>query len=120
MKITAKPLNRLVLATLAGVGLFSLLLPQSSWADDAPRQVNPLEDFNSDQNSSNPFSRTADSFSMLDLIRRATSNTRSWDDYSSDQNENLDSAAAEFRARQRQLIQGQQQPSPSSSVSKPQ
>ena len=118
MKISVKSLNRLLLATLAGVGLVSLLLPQASWADDVPRQVQPIEDFNSEQNN-NPFARNSDSFGMLDIIRRATSNTRSWDDYTTDQNENLNSAAAEFRARQRQLIQNPQQASPNNSVTKP-
>lgn len=137
MKTLVKSLNRLVLVALAGFGVASLVLPQASRADDLPRQVEPLEEFNSGQNddvprqvrpleefnsdqNSNPFSRSADSFGMLDIIRRATSNTRNWDDYTRDQNEDLNSAAAEFRARQRQLIQNPQQVNPDPSVTQPQ
>lgn len=137
MKTLARSLTRLVLV-VAGIGVASLVLPQTSWADDLPRQVEPLNEFNSNQDdniprqvrpleefnsdqTTDPFSsRSTDSFGMLDLIRRATSNTRNWDDYTRDQNEDLNSAAAEFRARQRQLIQSPQQVNPSPSVTQPQ
>lgn len=121
MKMQTKLLTRLVLGTVAGISL-SLLLPQPSRADDNPRQVNPLQDIDP-QNSSDPFTRmnNGDNFGLLDLVRRATSNTRSWDQFSTDQNQSLDSEAAKFRARQREIIQSQpQQPSPGNSVTTPQ
>jgi len=121
MKIKNKLLIRLVLAFIAGASLASLTPAETTWADDAPRQVNPLDEFNSQQ-SNDPFSsRNDSSLGMMDLIRRVTTNTRSWDDYTTDQNESLNSAAAQFRARQRQLIQNQQQPTtPSNGTTVPQ
>ena len=113
-------LKQLVLGTVLGIGLVSLLQPQC-WAQ-AREQVNPLEDFEYEQNS-DPFSgnNEADSFGVFDLIHRANlGNTRSLSDYSTEQNENLDAAAAEFRARQRKQIQGSGQASQPNSISTPQ
>lgn len=124
MKMPAKSLNGLVLRTLVGIGVASLLvLPQPSWAE--PAQVNPLQDFDTQQNS-DPFSGSntngneEDSFGVFDLIHRAQmGNVRTLQDYSTDQNENLDAAAAQFRELQRKRIQGQPRTSPADSVSSP-
>lgn len=122
MKMPLLPLARLVVGTVAGIGLVSLLLPQPSWAQAT--DVNPLQDFEPQEHRrSDPFSRTndADGFGVFDLIHRATlGNNRSLDDFSSEQNESLDAAAAQFRARQRQQIQGQGQASQVNPVSTPQ
>lgn len=120
MKMPFFPLTRLVLGTLAGIGVVSLLLPQPSWAQQA-NDVNPLQDFDPEQNS-DPFSRTneGDSFGVFDLIHRANlNNNRSPGDYSAEQNEGLDAAADQFRQMQQQRIQGQQQASPANSVTAP-
>ena len=46
---------------------------------------------------------------MVDFIRRASQGSgRSVGDYSAEQSENLDTAAAQFRARQQRQLQGQQ------------
>ena len=117
MKIQVS-LKQLFLGTVLGVGLVSLVQPQC-WAQ-VPERVNPLQNFGSEQNS-DPFSgeNEADSFGVFDLIHRANlGNTRSLSDYSTEQNENLDAAAAQFRLRQRQQIQ--RQPSPTDAISTPQ
>lgn len=120
MKIPFLSLTRLFLGTVAGVGIVLCLLSQPSRADDVPGRVNPIQDFN-DQNNDDPFARGADDFSILNLIHRASqSNGRSLEEYSSEQSESLNTEASEFRARQRELIQGQQQVRPSSSVTVPQ
>lgn len=121
MKITLLPLARLVLGTVAGIGVVSLLLPQPTWAQTT--DVNPLQDLQPQDNRSDPFSRTNEDsgLGMFDLIHRATlGNTRSIEDFSSEQNESLDAAAAQFRARQRQQIQGPGQASQVNPVSAPQ
>lgn len=113
MKMPLLPLTRLFLGTVAGIGLVSLLLPQPSWAQQA-NDVAPLQDFDPEGNS-DPFSRTdqGDSLGVFDLIHRARlGNNRSLDEYSTEQNESLDAAAAKFRQMQQQRIQGQQQVSP--------
>lgn len=119
MKMLGKLLTGFAVSSVAGLGM-TLITPQSSRADDIPRQVNPLQDLNSQQ-SSDPFTRmdSGDGLGLFDLIRRASSSTPSWDQYSSEQNQSLDSAASEFRARQREIIQGQQQ-APTNTVTTPQ
>jgi hypothetical protein len=72
-----------------------------------------------DQNT-DPFSRNNSSnFDMFDLIHRANFGTLNWNN--DEQNQQLDSAAAAFKARQQKLLQGQQQRpvTPSSSTITP-
>ncbi len=113
MKVSRLHLTRLILSTLAGIGLFSSLLAQRSWAQlrsDENVNTQPLQDYLSpQQQNSNPFSSQSrgDSLGTLDLVRRATQGSKlSVEDYSNQQNENLDSAASQFRARQLEQIQG--------------
>jgi hypothetical protein len=96
--------TRLYIAALAGIGFASLLTAQPSLA-----QLNQVDSFpgsNSDQNT-DPFSRNSGDFNMFDLIHQANFGTLNWN--SEQQNQELDSAALEFKKRQQQLIQGQQQ-----------
>lgn len=121
MKMQALSLTRLVLGTVVGIGVISLLLPQITWAQTT--RVNPLEDFENQDNNSDPFSsgKEQDSLGVFDLIHRATlGNNRSLQDYSAEQNQNLNDAAAQFRTRQRQRIQGQGQASEVNPVTTPQ
>ncbi|NDJ23855.1 hypothetical protein GS682_19855 [Nostoc sp. B(2019)] len=102
-------MTKLVVATVAGIGA-SLLTAQPSLA-----QINQVDSFpgggNSDQNT-DPFSRNSGDFNMFDLIHRANFGAINWN--SEQQNQELDSAAVEFKKRQQQRIQGQQQPTPNS------
>lgn len=119
MKKQPKSLTSLVLSTVAGISV-SLLLPQPSWAQTT--SVNPLEDLNSEQ-SSDQFSRTneGNSFGVFDLIHRANLGSGpNIEDYSSQQNESLNTAAAEFRKKQRERLQVQQQATPTNPVITPQ
>ena len=121
MKMQALSLTRLVLGTVVGIGVISSLLPQITWAQAT--RVNPLEDFENQENSNDPFSsgKEQDSLGVFDLIHRANlGNNRSIQDYSAEQNQNLNDAAAQFRARQRQRIQGQGQASEVNPVTTPQ
>lgn len=110
-----KLLTSLILSTVAGISA-SLLLPQPSWAQVTTTDVNPLEDLNSEQ-SSDPFSRTGSSFGVFDLIHRANLGSGpNPDEYSSQQNESLNTAAAEFRKKQQERLQVQQQATPTNPV----
>lgn len=116
MKISANSLTKLVYVAVTAIGVASLLMPQPGWAD-AASEANPLKDFNTDQGG-DPFSRTdqGDSFGIFDLIHRAQ--LGNLDSDSEGMQQNLDSAAAEYRARQRKLIQSQ--PTPVAPISTPQ
>lgn len=118
MKLSPLPLTRLVLGTVAGIGLFSSLLVQPTWAEPSAPSYNPNSDANPLQGlgpqdyGSDPFARMnrGDSMGLMDLMRRATqSGNRSIDDFNSEQNQSIDQAAAQFRARQQQQIQGKKQ-----------
>jgi hypothetical protein len=112
MKKPFLQIPRLLVATVAGISFASLLMAQPSSAQvSSPADAFPSNS-TTDQNT-DPFSRTnSDNFNMFDLIHRANFGTLNWN--SDQQNEQLDSAAAAFKARQQKLIRGeQQQASPS-------
>lgn len=102
-----------VLATLSTMGSTALFLPQPSLAQSAPKPQ-PLQDLFPTKDNNDPFSSRGNGLGVFDLIHRATlSPGRSLEDFSSEQDKNLTDAATEFRERQRQLIQQQQQNQPS-------
>ncbi|MEH2148365.1 hypothetical protein [Nostoc sp.] len=107
MKKPFLQIPRLFVATVAGISFASLLMAQPSSAQiSSPTDAFPTNS-TTDQNT-DPFSRSnSDNFNMFDLIHRANFGTLNWD--SNQQNEELNSAAAAFKARQQKLIQGQQQ-----------
>jgi hypothetical protein len=106
MKKPFLQIPRLFVATVAGISFASLLIAQPSSAQVSPTDAFPSNS-TTDQNT-DPFSRSnSDNFNMFDLIHRANFGTFNWN--SDQQNEQLDSAAAAFKARQQKLIQGQQQ-----------
>ncbi|MEH2245908.1 hypothetical protein [Nostoc sp.] len=112
MKKPFLQITRLFVATAAGISFASLLIAQPSSAQiSSPTDAFPSNS-TTDQNT-DPFSRSnSDNFNMFDLIHRANFGTLNWD--SNQQNDQLNSAAAAFKARQRKLIQGEQlQPTPS-------
>lgn len=119
MKISPKSLTNLVLGTVAGISLVSLLMPQLGWAQTT--NVNPLQDLNPEQNQ-DPFSNSSEgnSFSMFNIIHRANlGGSLNIDDYNAAQNESLNNAAAEFRKKQLERMQ-QQQATPINQVTTPQ
>ncbi|MEH2175749.1 hypothetical protein [Nostoc sp.] len=107
MKKPFLQITRLFVATAAGISFASLLMAQPSSAQvSSPADAFPSNS-TTDQNT-DPFARSnSDNFNMFDLIHRANFGTLNWD--SNQQNEELNSAAAAFKARQQKLIQGQQQ-----------
>jgi hypothetical protein len=111
MKKPLLQISRLFVATVAGISFASLLMAQPSSAQVSPTDAFPSNS-TTDQNT-DPFSRSnSDNFNMFDLIHRANFGTLNWN--SDQQNEQLDSAAEAFKARQQKLIEGQQQATPSS------
>lgn len=106
--ILGKRLTQLVLGLLAGTALVPFVLPQIILAQSLDRD--PSQDFQRQDNNDAVYgSGTGQNFSVFDMIHRANlGNNRSIEDFSVEQGENLDSAAAEFRAKQRERLQIQQ------------
>ncbi|MCC5641420.1 hypothetical protein LC607_00285 [Nostoc sp. CHAB 5824] len=117
MKKPFLQIPRLFVATVAGISFASLLMAQPSSAQVSPADAFP-NNSTTDQNT-DPFSRSnSDNFNMFDLIHKANFGTLNWNP--EQQNEQLDSAAAAFKARQQNLIRGQQQATPGSPLVIPQ
>lgn len=118
MKNTAKLYKRLVLGTVASIGITSLLLPQLVRAQSS-NDVNPLQDFQNQDRTSDPFSsRNDDSMnSVFDLIHRAQlGSNRDAGEFNAEKTQSLDAAAAEFKKRQQERIQS---PNPVQPVNNP-
>lgn len=117
MQMLVKSCIKLFLGTVAGISLFSLLLPQSIWAQTAT-EVNPLQDFDPQLQNQDPFSSDSDPVgSIFDLMHRAQQgNIRSANEYSAEQDKVINDAAAQFRSMQLQRIQKQQQGNQNNSV----
>lgn len=109
---------RNTLSLLLGAGSLSLLLSQPSLAQQTT-YADPLQSTET-QNSTNPFYNPGNEDSMdtmFDMIHRAQLGpSRSMEEYASDQQNSLDAAAAEFRARQQQMLQ---QPNPAVTTTEP-
>ncbi|MES1023163.1 hypothetical protein ABN584_09710 [Gloeocapsa sp. BRSZ] len=119
MKLSRILLTQILLGTAAGV-ITTFLLPSASLAQ-VTNSADPQEIFRRERNN-DPFSsqNTNDSFGMFDLIHRAQMGTmRDPYEYANEQNQNINSAAEAFRARQRQLMQqsSQQQATPANAPS---
>ncbi|WP_414550606.1 hypothetical protein [Anabaena sp. CCY 0017] len=110
MKKPFLSVTKVSVLTLAGIGFASLFMAQPSVA-----QLNSV-DRGTNQNS-DPFAGpNSGEFNMFDMIHRANMGTLNWNP--NQQREQLDSTAADFRARQQKAFQEkQQQPSNTDSPS---
>lgn len=108
MKISFLPLTKLVILTVAGIGVTSLIMSKPSLAQSQvndPQNVDPL-------NSSDPLSTSSNEqnpFSLFQLIHNANFGGLN-QDFAREQNQQLDTAALEFKKRQQLRFQGKQQP----------
>lgn len=110
--------TRLVLAALSVAGTGVLLFPQSTIAQTPSAQ--PLQDFQT-QDNPDPFSDRGNGTGVFDLIHRSQLGTlRNMDEFNAQQRKNLNDAAAEFREKQRALLQQQQQAKPVEEILPPQ
>ena len=111
---------RLALGLLVGVALAPGLLPQATLAQTAGT-VQPLEDFQNKDGGTDLFSDRSGNgaSSLFNLMHRAAfSGMRSADDYGAEQQQNLNDAAAQFRALQLKRLK-QQPTTPASSTAAP-
>lgn len=108
MKISFLPLTKLVILTVAGISVTSLLMSKPSLAQSQvndPQNVDPL-------NSTDPLSRSnteQNPFSLFQLIHNANFGSAN-PDFAKEQNQQLDTAALDFKKRQQILLEGKQQP----------
>ncbi|MCM0594294.1 MAG: hypothetical protein HEQ35_05500 [Gloeotrichia echinulata IR180] len=109
------PLTRLVVATVTGIGLASLVIPQASLADLGQADNRP----GFDSTNTNPCAGGSDgSFNMFSLIHCANLNGGQLNNNQT--NTGLDTEAAGFLQKQNQRLQGQTpQSNPSVSGSQP-
>jgi len=112
-----KPMNKntsLVLATIAAIAASPLFLVQPTRAEEkTPQEVNQpqieesRDDFNYTQGDYDQ------PFNPFELIHRANlGGGRSMSDFRQQQQQNFNDAAAEFRARQQELLRQQRQVAP--------
>jgi len=98
------PVHKIILATIAGISFAVILVLEPTLAD-----INqPFGSVESNQNS-NPLSSDGSNF-MLDMIHRANFGSIQWN--ADEQNQQLDAAAAAFKAQQQKLLQSQNKQNP--------
>ncbi|MBD1885214.1 hypothetical protein [Microcoleus vaginatus] len=96
-------------SAIASCALFS---PQASFAQASGlNNAQPLQDFQT-QDNTDPFSGRSSGSAIFDLIHRSQlGGGRSMEEFNSEQRQNLNDAAAEFRNKQRLLLEKQAVPS---------
>jgi hypothetical protein len=103
----------------AAIAIVSAVLPQSAWAQ-AAGTVNPLEDFSPAQNERDSLGGNLGNggFSVFDMIHRAqTGGSITFDEFSSKNGQEIQSAADAYRREQlRRLNQQPSNPQPSPSA----
>ena len=110
MKIPFIPLKQLFVLTFAGMSFASLVLPQPSLAQSNSRSI--LQDLNPQQGDDplSPRSDEVSNFGMFNILHRLQQGSTVWN--ANEQNQQLNDAAAQFRAKQQQLLQQQTQQQP--------
>jgi hypothetical protein len=95
----------------------ALLSPQASFAQASGlNNAQPLQDFQT-QDNTDPFSGRSSGSGIFDLIHRSRlGGGRSMEEFTTEQRQNLNDAAAEFRNKQRLLLQKQDQTVPSPAI----
>ena len=101
-------------SAIASCALFS---PQASFAQASGlNNAQPLQDFQT-QDNTDPFSGRSSGSGIFDLIHRSKlGGGRSMEEFTTEQRQNLNDAAAEFRNKQRLILQKQDQTVPSPAI----
>ncbi|MEG4276412.1 hypothetical protein QUA62_02765 [Microcoleus sp. MON1_C1] len=96
-------------SAIASCALFS---PQASFAQASGlNNAQPLQDFQT-QDNTDPFSGRSSGSGIFDLIHRSNlGGGRSMEEFNSEQRQNLNDAATEYRNKQRLLLEKQAVPS---------
>ena len=112
---TAKSSKLMVRIAASAIATCAIFSPQTTFAQASNLNNNsaqPLQDFQTKDNT-DPFSGRSSGSGIFDLIHRSRlGNGRSMEEFNSEQRQNLNDAAAEFRNKQRQLLEKQAAPAP--------
>ncbi|MTJ54647.1 hypothetical protein FJR38_19270 [Anabaena sp. UHCC 0253] len=108
MKRPFLPVHKIIIATIAGISFASILIAK-------PTLANPNQPFGSpgSDGNSNPLSGNASDFNMFNLIHQAQFGNLQWN--ANEQSQQLDQAAAAFKAAQQKRLQTQSQQNPGAS-----
>jgi hypothetical protein len=109
---TSRSGNWMMQVTIGAIASSAILVPQATFAQASGLNNSPpLQDFQTNDNP-DPFSGRSSGTGIFDLIHRSRlGNGRSLEEFTTEQRQNLNDAAAEFRNKQRQLLQKQAEPS---------
>jgi hypothetical protein len=109
---TSKPGNLIIRIALSAIASSTFLLPQATFAQaNGLNNSQPQQNFQTNDNP-DPFSGSTGT-GVFDLIHRSRlGNGRSVEEFSTEQRQNLNDAAAEFRNKQRLLLEKPAVPSP--------
>jgi hypothetical protein len=116
MKRSFLPVHKIIVATIAGVSFASILVGEPTLAD-TNQPFGSLESDTFGQqgyHSSNPLSGNGSDFNMMNMIHQAQMGTIQWN--ADEQNQQLDLAAATFKAAQQKLLQPQLKQNPGTSA----
>ena len=112
---TAKSSKLMVRIAASAIATCAIFSPQTTFAQASGLNNNsaqPLQDFQTKDNT-DPFSGRSSGAGIFDLIHRSQlGGGRSMEEFNSEQRQNLNDAAAEFRNKQRQLLEKQAAPAP--------
>ena len=112
---TSKSGNWMIRVTVSAIASCALFSPQATFAQASGLNNNnaqPLQDFQT-QDNTDPFSGRSSGSGIFDLIHRSRlGNGRSIEEFNTEQRQNLNDAAAEFRNKQRQILEKQAEPTP--------
>lgn len=104
---TSKPANWVIRVTVSAIASCALFSPQATFAQASglTNSPQPLQDFQT-QDNTDPFSGRSSGSGIFDLIHRSRlGNGRSMEEFNTEQRQNLNDAAAEFRNKQRLLLE---------------
>ncbi len=113
MKISILQLNKLVAATITGLGIACIIAPSASLAQTSQDlsipssyQTDTLDTKQGDGDSI--YGSQDGNFNPMDLIHRANFGTLNWQEFSSQNRQQINSEADSFRAKQQRLLQQRQ------------
>jgi hypothetical protein len=114
---TSKSGKLMIGIAASAIASCALLSPQASFAQASGlNNAQPLQDFQT-QDNTDPFSGRSSGSGIFDLIHRSNlGGGRSMEEFNSEQRKNLNDAAAEFRNKQRLLLQKQDPTVPSPAI----
>ncbi len=112
---TSKSAKAMIQIAASAIATCALFTPQATFAQASGLNNNnaqPLQDFQTKDNT-DPFSGRSSGAGIFDLIHRSQlGGGRSMEEFNSEQRQNLNDAAAEFRNKQRQILEKQAVPAP--------